>query len=75
MGTITIVMDDEVEKKLRASVSGKGALGNAITEATRKMLEDKEQEEIKARLKVLMKKGFKMGKILYKHRSELHDRC
>ena len=68
------MMDDEIEKKLRERVSGKGALGQAITEATRKMLEDEEQERIKNRLKFLMKKGWNMGKITIKHRSELYDR-
>lgn len=74
MGTITIVLDDEVERKLREKVSGKGALGKAISEATNKWLQDDAQERAKEKLKTLMKKGYNMGKILYKHRSELYDR-
>ena len=54
MGTITIVMDDEVEKKLRSAVHGKGALGEAISNATNKWLEGKNQEKIKTRLDLLL---------------------
>ncbi len=77
-GIVTISMEKEVLEKLKKLASKeqhkKGFLGRTITEATKKYLEEKEQEEIAKRQKALMEKGFNMGKILIKHRSELYDR-
>ncbi|MEK6952578.1 MAG: hypothetical protein AABX29_06190 [Nanoarchaeota archaeon] len=76
--TITINIEKEVLDKLRHLASKektkKGFLGRTITEATKKYLKEKEQEEIAKRQIALMEKGFDMGKILIKHRSELYDR-
>jgi len=74
MGTITIVLDDEVEEKLRKRAHGKGALGKAISEATRQWLEDQEQKQIQQKALKLLRKGFDMGKIAYTKREELHER-
>lgn len=76
--TITINIGKEVLDKLRDLASKektkKGFLGKTITEATKRYLKEKEQEEIADRQIALMEKGFDMGKILIKHRSELYDR-
>ena len=80
MGTITISVDDDVEKQFRKSVeenvgSKKGDLGKAITEAMKKWAEEKEQKEIAERMKARMKKGmYKLPKNWKFNRDELYDR-
>ena len=79
MGTITINVDDEIEKEFRKlaneeSKGKKGFLGDAITEAMKKWISEKEQKEISMREIKILKKGFKLGKITYKKREELYGR-
>ena len=76
--TIMVNVGKDVMDKLRKLAAKekqkKGFLGKTITEATRKHIEEKEQEGIRKRQIALMKKGFHMGKILIKHRNELYER-
>ncbi len=76
--TITINIDSEALARLRklalAEKQKKGFLGKIISEAVREYLKEKEQEEIARRQLEKMEKGYKMGKILIKHRDELYDR-
>ncbi len=76
--TITINIETEVLNKLRelalAKKQKKGFLGKVISEATKEYLKEKEQEEIAKRQLEKMETGYKMGKILIKHRDELYDR-
>ena len=76
--TITINMETEVLNKLRklaiAEKQKKGFLGRIISEATKEYLEEQEQKEIAQRQLKRMETGYKMGKILIKHRDELYDR-
>jgi len=76
--TITINIEKEVISELRKLASKekqkKGFLGRTITAATKNYLEEQKQKEIAKRQIALMEKGFNMGKILIKHRSELYDR-
>ncbi len=79
MGTITINVNDEIERQFRKAVketkgTGKGKLGEAVTEAINKWAEEKRQKEIAAELKALIEKGFDMGKLKIKSRDELYDR-
>ncbi len=79
MGVITISVDDETEQRFRESVrsqkgEGKGFLGKAVSEAMRNYLTEKEQTQIAAEALASMRKGFPMGKILWKNRAELHER-
>ncbi|MBI4918698.1 hypothetical protein HY837_02120 [archaeon] len=79
MGTITVNVSNETENLFRKTVhkelgKGKGKLGGALDEAMKKWAEEKKQKEIGERLLKTMRKGFAMGKILYKHRSELYER-
>jgi len=79
MGTITVNVSDETEEFFRGTVSKelgqqKGKLGQALDEAMKKWAEEKTQKEIADRQLQILKKGFKMGKILYKKRSELYER-
>ena len=76
--TITINMDKEVVRELRklakTQKQKKGYLGKSISIATKKWLEERRQEKIAKEMIELMERGFDMGKIKIKHRSELYDR-
>ena len=77
MGTITINVDDDVEKKFRKAASTKygkrkGYLGEAITEAMQTWLKA-ESGNVKKAFD-LLEKGHNSGGALYKSRDELHER-
>ncbi len=76
--TITVNVGKDVIDKLRKMASQekqkKGFLGKTITEAMRKHLKEKEQEEIRKELLQILKKGYHMGKLTIKNRDELYDR-
>jgi len=79
MGTITISVDDEVERKFRdvaKRVCGerKGALGEATTEALELWVGKKVQEEIARTAFVLMEKEYDLGTRRYRARKDLHER-
>ena len=79
MGTITVNVRDETINRFRKTVAmnlgiGKGKLGKAIDEALNKWVYEKQQEEIAARQKRMMAKGFKLGKIEKFQREDLYDR-
>lgn len=79
MSTITVNVDDSVERKFRRQVrehlgTGKGTLGRAITEALSMWVEDKAQQDLADELRLKMEKGYDMGKINYKSRDELYGR-
>ncbi|MEK6957610.1 MAG: hypothetical protein AABW99_01350 [archaeon] len=76
---MTVGVNDNTERKFRSTVNkvigkGKGTLGKAMTEAMEKWVKEKEQEEIRQRALKRLETGYSMGKILYKNRSELHER-
>ena len=76
MGTITININDETEKKFREKARQlyglrKGALGQAVMEALQEWSRKKTHID---RCMTLLEKGIDMGKIQYKNREELHDR-
>lgn len=78
MATITVNVDDEVYEKFRKLASEehngkKGFLGDSITEAMKKQVEETEQEATKRRLLELARKGFKLGFKGYKCRDELYE--
>ncbi len=76
--TVTLNVGKDVIDKLRELAKKekqkKGFIGKTITEATRKHLEEKEQDEIRKRALKRLHGGYLMGKILIKHRDELYDR-
>lgn len=79
METITINIDKRTKELFRETVRkeyglNKGQLGKAVNEALLKWIEEKEQRLLARELSSLMKKGFDMGKIKYKSRSELYER-
>ncbi len=79
MGQLTISLDKGTEAKLRRLASErhkgkKGSLSKVIGEALEKLEAERERERAMKELFALADKGFPMGKLLYKHRSELYDR-
>lgn len=77
--TITISVKKDVEERFRkiaGSTYGKhkGYLGKAVTEAMTTWVEKKERSDVNARALEMLRKGFKMGKITWKSRDELHER-
>ena len=80
MATITVNVDDSVEKRFRREVhehlgEEKGVLGRAITEALGLWIEAKVQEDVANSLRSAMVKGYRMGKLKYSSRGELHERA
>lgn len=79
MGTITINIDDKTEKQFRALAKKiyrkkKGYLGNAVTSAFQKWIDDVTQKQIAERELKMLEKGFDMGKLKFKSREELYER-
>ncbi|MCX9084025.1 MAG: hypothetical protein OIN87_04400 [Candidatus Methanoperedens sp.] len=79
MGTITINVNDDVEKQFRAIArefypDKKGYLGKAVTSAMQKWINEVSQNKISQRELELLEKGFKMGKIKFNSREELYER-
>ncbi len=78
MGTITVSVEDDVEKRFR-EVAGtvyngkKGHLGRAITKAMI-LWTHEEMKTAEVQATNLLKEGFKMGKIKFRERDELHER-
>jgi len=79
MATITINVKDEVANNFRENVmlhkgTGKGKLGEAISEAMVQWIEEIKQRDIANAMIQKMEKGFKMGKINLKSRDGIYDR-
>jgi len=78
MGTITICIDDETERRFREVAKNtlgekKGYLGKATTEAITLWIHDKEQEYLADQARSLLAKDHHMGKRQYTSRSDLYD--
>jgi hypothetical protein len=79
MGTITINVNDDVEKRFRALAQKvypvkKGYLGKAVTSAMQKWIDEIVQKKISESELKLLENGFKMGKLKFKSRAELYER-
>ncbi len=79
MATITINVDDKINKEFRQMVKslfgeGKGILGKAIEEAIKKWIFDQNQKEIAERQIGLMKKGLWASKNYKFNRNEIYER-
>jgi len=79
MGTITISVDDNTEKRFREAAKKKlgerkGYLGEATTEALELWVQKQTQEELAQRALELLGKERHLGKLLYTTRQEIHDR-
>lgn len=79
MGTITINVEDDVEKRFRVLArkvypGKKGFLGKAVTSAMEKWIDEINQRKIAESEIELLEKGFKMGKLKFKSRAELYER-
>ncbi|MBN2127739.1 MAG: hypothetical protein JW703_05135 [Candidatus Diapherotrites archaeon] len=79
MGTLTLSLENEDETRLRVLaqekyMGKKGSLSKVISEGLRKLEEETVRQRAIESLIKKMNKGFDMGKIQIKHRSELYDR-
>ncbi len=79
MPTMTISINDEINKEFRQTVKkefgeGKGVLGKAVEEAVKKWIEEKKQKEIAQSAKEMMNKGLYSLKGWKFNREELYDR-
>lgn len=79
MGTITISIDDDTERRFREVAKKKlgqrkGYLGKATTEALETWLRKQAQEEIANDALALLATGFDLGKKQYRERKDLYDR-
>ncbi len=79
MGTITLSLEKKDELKLRMLaqekyMGKKGSLSKIISEGLNKLEENSSRERAVNNLIQRMNKGFNLGKIKIKHRSELYDR-
>jgi predicted transcriptional regulator len=77
--TITVNVREDVEEKFRKLASAaygrrKGYLGKAITEAMIEWEKKKAQSDVNVRAIEMLRKGFKMGGLKTKDRSEWHER-
>ena len=80
MGTITISVDDDTEKRFREAAKKKlgerkGYLGKATTEALECWVKQQTQEEIARDALALLETGYHPGKHLYTGRKDLYDRA
>ncbi|PKG32832.1 hypothetical protein [Methanoregula sp.] len=79
MGTITISIDDDTERRFREVAKKKlgqrkGYLGKATTEALETWLRKQAQEEIANDALALLATGYDLGKKMYQERKDLYDR-
>ena len=80
MGTITISVDDDTEKRFRNAArkklgERKGYLGKATTEALECWILKQTQEEIARDALALLETGYHTGKHLSTKRQDLYDRA
>ena len=78
MGTITISIDDETERRFREVArrrigARKGSLGRATAEALDLWVRTQTQEEIAKDALALLEQGFDLGKRKYRTRDDLYD--
>ncbi len=79
MGNITIALENKDEKKLRRIArqrfgGGKGSMAKTVKAGLEKLENEDRRDEARKRLIAGMKKGYNLGGITYRHRSELYDR-
>ena len=79
MGTITITVDDDTEKRFREAArkklgGRKGYLGRATTEALEIWVKTQTQEEISRDALMLLKTGYHPGRYSLTERKDLYDR-
>jgi len=80
MGTITISVDDDTEKRFRKAAKKKlgerkGYLGKATTEALESWILKQTQEEVSRDALALLETGYHLGSHLPTERKDLYDRA
>ena len=77
--TITVSVEEDVERRFR-KVAGmrygrrKGYIGKAVSNAMRVWLSKMESEDVDLQAIKELRKGYKLGEIVYRERGELHER-
>ncbi len=79
MGTITLSIDDETERRFRSTArmvigERKGYLGEAATDAMKLWIHEKTQEAIAKDALDLIRKTYHFGEKKYRYRKDLYDR-
>ncbi|MFA4876167.1 MAG: hypothetical protein WC586_02035 [Methanoregula sp.] len=79
MGTITISIDDDTEKRFREAAKKKlgdrkGYLGRATTEALENWVKNQTRDEIAQDALALLKTGYHLGTHTGAERKDLYDR-
>lgn len=79
MGTITLSIDDDTERRFRSTAKRvigerKGYLGEAATEAMELWIHEKTQHTIAEEALELIKKTYRFGERHYSSRRDLYDR-
>ncbi|GAA5262098.1 hypothetical protein [Methanocalculus sp.] len=79
MGTITLSIDDETERRFRSTArkvigERKGYLGEAATDAMKLWIHEKTQEAIAKDALELIRKTYHFGEKKYRYRKDLYDR-
>jgi len=79
MGTITLSIDDETERRFRSTArkvigERKGYLGEAATDAMKLWIHEKTQEAIAKDALELIRKTYRFGEMKYSSRKDLYDR-
>jgi predicted transcriptional regulator len=79
MGTVTISLSDEVEKRFREVITrecgtNKGAISNAITEAIELWINETRQRSLADAGRKILAKKHDIGEWHYSHRKELYER-
>jgi predicted transcriptional regulator len=80
MGTITITVDDDTEKRFREAAKKKlgerkGYLGKATTEALEIWVRKQTQEALARDALALLETGLHTGRRLYTERKDIYDRA
>lgn len=79
MGLLTVSLDNDTESYIRHLAKEKyqgkkGSLARVIQDLAKGSKRDEQRRNAFKSFKARMEKGYDMGKLLYKHRSELYDR-
>lgn len=79
MGNVTMALEDADEKRLRRLASekfggGKGSMAKTVKVALEKLENEDRRGAARKRLIESMRKGYDLGRIAVRHRSELYDR-
>lgn len=79
MGNVTMALEDVDEERLRRFAKekfggGKGSMAKVVAKSLLKLEQEDKREAARKRLLESLKKGFNLGGLAVKHRSEFYER-